>query len=455
MPAPPTVHVANETYVGAWLRRCLIVGLACAATVTAAPPAEAKPIRSPGSFTGYAFDRCISPDQHQMNAWRRSSPFAAVGIYISGAGRACPASVQPSLSPSWVRRQHDRGWRILPIHVGRQAPCFDSRRQSSAVRASKPTMSSDPRKAHHQGVTAAGHSVDKAKYYGLGRGSTLYLDIEWYPRTQRRCNAAVLAHIDGWTERVHALGYRSGLYSSASAAIQAVDIARHADRDRYTWPDQLWFAWSNLRADLEGEPYLSDDFWSSDRRLHQYQLDTTVRYGGTTLDIDRNWLSVGKGSRPKAQTGTCGRRQSFGSYPRLRPGADGSRVAAARCLLRRFGYTNREVGERYNRPMARAMRRMQADRGLPVNGVLTTRSWMALLARGHTSLVKVGSDQQAVWRLQRTLRAADRPAPLTGRYGPKTAAAVRAYERGIGQPTNGVVDRRLWRSLLHGRTGRR
>lgn len=450
----------DATNLPSWQRKCRIVGvavvaLACVATLTVSsvPPAEAgKGIRTPRSFTGYAFDRCISPNQRQMNTWWRTSPFGAVGIYISGAGRACPASVQPSLSPGWVRRQHQHGWRILPLHVGRQAPCFQSRLASPAVKASKPRMSSDPRRAHRQGVKAAEASASKARYYGLGRRSTLYLDIEWYPRTERRCNAAVLAHIDGWTERLHRLGYGSGLYSSASAAIQALDIARHADRKRYTWPDQLWFAWGNGRSDLRGRPYLSGDFWSPDRRLHQYQLDTAATYGHTRMTIDRNWMSVGKGSRAQRQTGTCGRRQSFDSYPTLRRGDTGKLVAAARCLLRRFDYTGKPVTSRYAPSTARAVRRLQVDRGLPVTGMLRTRSWMALLARGDSPLVKIGSDSQAVWRLQRALRAAGRPAPLTGRFGQATAAAVRTYEHRVDEPANGVVDGRLWRRLRSGRT---
>ena len=129
------------------------------------------------------------------------------------------------------------------------------------------------------------------------------------------------------------------------------------------------------------------------------------------------------------------------------------RVAAAGCLLRRGGWTTAPVGERFDTRTVRALVRMQRDRSLPQSGRLTKRSWVALLSYGRRPLVKVGSDQPAVWRLQRALRAAGRTAPRTGVFGSATATAVRAYERSVGQPVNGVVDGRLWQALRNGRVG--
>jgi len=82
-------------------RAALTVTLTCALAVSLAGPAAAasralpaddigdpsaqalglKTFRSPGSFTGYGFDRCITPSSQDMDTWRRSSPFAAVGIH--------------------------------------------------------------------------------------------------------------------------------------------------------------------------------------------------------------------------------------------------------------------------------------------------------------------------------------------------------------------------------------
>ncbi len=456
-----TVHTATLRLVVATLAAVLTASLAVAVQAPVAAAGSGRPaddsasarglglkaFRSQGSFTGYGFDRCITPSQRDMNEWRRTSPFAAVGIYISGAGRACPASSQPYLSPRWVSRQHQLGWEILPIHIGLQAPCF----QQGDPTPTKPRMSADLGKARRQGAWAADDVVAKAQRFGMGRRSTLYMDIEWYDRSNKRCNRAVLGHIDSFTERIHQLRYRAGLYSSGSAAIYSLDVARHADRNRFTWPDQLWLAWGNGEANLDGGPYLSDDFWRNNKRLHQYKLDVTARYGSTRLTIDRNWLSIGQGSQPRRQTGTCGRPLSFATYPRLERGSRGNRVAAARCLLRRSGYLQVPITDRFDRRMARGVRRMQQDRGFPVSGVLSHRSWISLLATGRRDLVKVGSNEQAVWRLQRALVAAGVSTPIDGVFSRKTARAARVWQRHVGQRRTGVVHATHWRLLYRGR----
>src|SRR3954468_13741614 len=67
---------------------------------------------TPGSFRGFGFDQCLAPTQHSMDAWLNSSPYLAVGIYTSGASRACRS--QPNLTPTWVSTQLHKGWKLLP-----------------------------------------------------------------------------------------------------------------------------------------------------------------------------------------------------------------------------------------------------------------------------------------------------------------------------------------------------
>ena len=64
------------------------------------------------------------PGPHARRRWTAgcsSSPFLAVGIYISGDSRACRN--QPNLTPTWVSTQLASGWRLLPITLGPQASC--------------------------------------------------------------------------------------------------------------------------------------------------------------------------------------------------------------------------------------------------------------------------------------------------------------------------------------------
>ena len=108
--------------------RALTAALAAAATVVAtlasAAPASAANPATPGNFTGHGFDQCLAPTQGAMNAWLKSSPFLAAGIYIAGDSRGCRN--QPNLTPSWVGTQLRKGWRLLPITLGPQASCHPS-----------------------------------------------------------------------------------------------------------------------------------------------------------------------------------------------------------------------------------------------------------------------------------------------------------------------------------------
>ena len=417
-------------------------------TVEQAPRGD-NSLRTPGSLTGYAFDSCVSPSNAVMDRWWHTSPFSAVGIYLSGKGRACPQRAQPHLSPAWVRRQHDVGWRILPIHVGLQAPCF----QAGDPTPTKPRMSAERRKAHRQGVRAAGVALDAADRYRIGRGSTVYLDIEFYDRARTKCNRAVLAHIDGWTERLHRARFRAGLYSSASAAVRALDAARHADPRRYAWPDQLWAGCSVCRPVGDLTPFLRDTYWRGHSRLHQYVLDTRATYGNVSYSIDKNWVDVGAGSVPHPQTKTCGGRLSWPSYPRLSRGDEGPRVATARCLLAHQDFFHAARGDTFTRGVERAVKRLQQARGLRTSGVLTRRSWVSLHAAGDRPVVKFGSDRRAVWRLQRALVAAGLRSPINGVVADRTTAAIMRWQHRVGRAPTGVVGPEQWRLLRRGKIG--
>jgi hypothetical protein len=67
--------------------------------------------------------------------------------------------------------------------------------------------------------------------------------------------------------------------------------------------------------------------------------------------------------------------------------------------------------------------------------------------------VKVGDQGAPVSRVQGLLRAAtpgstDATLEIDGRFGPKTLAAVRAFQTGASLPGTGVVDAPTWRRLL-------
>lgn len=423
----------------------LLTGLA--APFWLSSPASAASPQAPGSFTGYGFDACVAPSQSVMDAWNLRSPFSAIGIYVSGSSRYCGDAYQPHLSKSWVAANARNGWRFMPIHVGRQSPCFKNNPRS---RVQKKLMSTSVSTARSQARTEAKETIAALTKYGFAKGSYSYLDIEWYART-KACDTIVLEFADAWTEYLHAEGYRSGVYSSGSAAIAAIDEARRAKRSGFTLPDQMWIAWVNQKADTDGGPYLADDGWADHQRIHQYHNGIDVTYGGKTLNIDKNYLDVGNGAVATKQAKPCDVTMGFTAYPSLRHGDRRAEVAALECLLHDQGYV-KTVNTTLGHGTVAAIDRFRRARGWSPIGRMTPTTWTALLSVGtNPRVLKQGSVGEPVWRLQRSLVAAGLHPRLTGRYDDDTVAAVKAYRKARGLPAYSTTESSVWAELRRGR----
>ncbi|MDH6580560.1 DUF1906 domain-containing protein [Kitasatospora sp. MAP5-34] len=258
----------------------LLVPDTASASVPAAASApgglRADARRDGTTYSGPGFDACSAPSLETMRAWRGNSPYGAVGVYTSGNQRACD---QSRLTADWVRQVRAMGWRLIPTHVGSQAPCGDS--------ASKPGHI-DPAHAADQGRAEAAQAVTALKALGLDEGSPVYLDVEAYQQSQPSCSQAVVDFTIGWTEELHRLGYRSGFYSSLDSGIADLHAAARARRSPL--PDAIWYARWDDRADTGGSGGLDEDLWVNHQRIHQNQGNVQETYGGVTLPIDRNWI---------------------------------------------------------------------------------------------------------------------------------------------------------------------
>lgn len=425
---------------------CALLALVLASACLAGPAAAATPA-APGDRTAYAFDACVAPSTAVMDAWMRDSPYAAVGIYVSGNSRYCGDRYQPHLSRSWVQHNADNGWGFLPIHVGYQSPCFTNNPDS---RVQKKKMSRTLSTARSQGAADAKEAVAALRTYGFGARSVAYLDIEWYSRTTA-CDSAVLAFSDAWTETLHAAGFRSGLYSSGSAAIALVDEVRSGARKAsgFTPFDQVWFAWTNKKANVDGGPYLADDAWRNDR-IHQFHNNVSESYGGHRLTIDRNIMRVGTGSRATREPRSCGVDLTLASYPTLRRGATGPAVEALQCLLRERGLKKTVTGE-FGTGTQSAVNAYRASKGWNRTGVASRPVWTALLAEGSTpKVLKYGSTGSAVWRLQRSLRAAGYAPSVSGVLDTPTVRAVQALRRDHAQKALQTATSAQWTLLRRG-----
>lgn len=431
---------------GAW--RTAVVGVVATAALAPVGPAEAGTRPMPGSFTGYAFDTCDAPSQRAMNDWLKSSRYWAVGIYISGINRAC--KTQPHLTRRWVSTQARKGWRLLPLTVGRQASCSPRGYYVGRRISAKPGH--DYAKARRQGRAAARGAVDAARRLGIGRRSVLWYDLEHFDLGKRRCRQSALAFTSAWTAGLRANGYRSGFYSSATSGITMIDNARRAGWPRRRLPAYLWVAeWNG--SDSLHSAYLGRSGWWPDRRVHQYRGGHNERHGGTRLNVDSNFMSVGGGTRAAPERPRCRNADvTQRRYRSLRRGDRGAEVAAVQCLLRSAGYYRRPLTRRFDQPTARAVRAFRSDRrGLRARPRVGPGTWAALLSSGPALLTKFGSGGAEVRRLESALNAASRARlRVNGIFGRGDLRAVKNYQRRSGLAVTGVVNRATWRTLRRG-----
>lgn len=420
--------------------------LATAATSTGAT----GNVVTPGNFLGYGFDQCNAPSQKAMNAWLTSSPYLAAGIYIAGRSRACIA--QPNLTASWVSTQLRKGWRLLPLDVGPQAPCNPRfpRHGKDPVIANKKTKDGTYLKARQQGAAEAKTAVAAATQLGIVAGSTLWYDLENFDQTNNRCRNASLSFLSGWTTGLHALHYVSGVYSSAGSGIWSLDHARVKTPQKYVLPDRIWLArWDGVAN--TSSSYIRADGWVPGNRMKQYIGGHNETWGHVTINIDTDYLDLGKHTLP-AETHCGGVPVDLPDYPRAQSGSDPGLVKALQCLLTEQKAYTGKINGRYNARTIAATNTWQKAHGLAVRAYWTRSAWMTLFMVGPQPVLKFGSSGPAVRRLQRTLNAAihGTDLPVTGVFAQLTDAALRAWQISQQRKALGVMNHSTWKALAAG-----
>ncbi|MFC4784412.1 glycoside hydrolase domain-containing protein [Nocardioides sp. MAHUQ-72] len=434
----------------------LVAGVFATLTVSAPARAVDTPV-TPGDFTGYGFDQCLAPDQQAMNAWLNHSPFLAAGIYIAGDSRACRS--QPNLTPKWIRTQLTKGWRLLPITLGPQASCQPRFPRYGDDETIIPDPGSRGKyvKARKQGRAEAVKTVGVATSLGIVKGSTLWYDLEGYDNSNTNCRESALAFLSGWTWALHDLGYVSGVYSSAGSGMVALDNARVSRPDAFHLPDQIWIARWDGKADTSTS-YIREDGWQPHARIKQYQGGHDETWGRTRINIDRNYLDLGRGSVAARETHCDGVRVNWRDYVRIRPATeqrtpDAGQVSALQCLLKEHEVYGGKVNGVYNAKTVAAANAWQQQHGLEVSSTWSRTSWMTLLADGDRPVLKIGSAGPAVRRVQRALNAASRSSQVvvTGVFSPATQSALRAWQDRAGLTVEGIANPKTWQALAAGR----
>ncbi|MDP2274471.1 MAG: peptidoglycan-binding protein [Archangium sp.] len=145
--------------------------------------------------------------------------------------------------------------------------------------------------------------------------------------------------------------------------------------------------------------------------------------------------------------------RSLSSTPTLRQGARGPAVSQLQSKLKAKGF-NVSVDGDFGPKTAAAVRAFQQSRGLSVDGVVGPNTWAKLNAAsapppssGATPTLRQGARGAAVSNLQNRLRAHGYNVSVDGDFGPRTAAAVRSFQRAKGLGVDGVVGPNTWARL--------
>ena len=433
----------------------VLSGVIAVAGLSAPSPAAAANPVTPGNFTGYGFDQCDAPSQNAMDRWRKHSKFAAVGIYISGKSRGCRK--QTHLSPTWVRNQQARGWRLLPISLGRQASCNPTYPRYS----DDPRISSNPTDryaaAQRQGIAEANSTVNAARHYGIRAGSTMFYDLEGFDIDNKRCRESAMWFVSAWNYRIKKLGYRPALYSSAASGIKAMYDVLRAHPRGFTYPADGWIADWDGRANTSTK-FLPGWVWDNHRRVKQYRGPHKETHGGVTIEIDSNFVDLGRGSSARSMSHCGGVPVSFTGYPNLAPKTSSYTpspvyVKALQCMLSERGSFRGAINGTYGPGVVKAVNDWQRAHGLQVRKTWTMSAWKTLWAANSRPLLKRGAAGERVRDLQRALNSttAKERAKVTGVFDRSTEVAVIAYQKRLGRTSHGIATEVTWYDLAHGR----
>jgi hypothetical protein len=266
------------------------------------------------TYSGLGFDACTAQPLTTMATWFSSSPFKAANMYIGGASRGCS---QANLTADWVTQTIAQGWTLIPTYVGLQASC-----------SSYPNKI-DPAQAAAQGAAGADDAVAQLNALGLGLGNPVYFDMEAFSYSNAACLAATRTFLGAWTDRLHQLGYVSGIYSSSNALAAVVfdktSTTTKVPTTSMTAPDAIWFArWPTDSKTQPGDPTLTDkaipsQYFANHQRIHQFRGGHQETFGGITVNIDSNSLDAPVAPSQLAADGAF--VQTAGVYYRMAGGA--------------------------------------------------------------------------------------------------------------------------------------
>jgi uncharacterized protein YgiM (DUF1202 family) len=211
-------------------------------------PGGSSTVNNGTSF--YGIDMAAYPGDDVMQTWWNDSPFNYVGFYLG------PAPYHPDTSFMDKRQVLiDQGWGLLPVYVGRQA-------DSSYLDPDDGTLDGDD-------------AANLAASAGFPAKTAIYLDIEtWSPLSD-----SFMSYVNAWVNEVESRGYVAGIYCYVANASQLAGALPSNV--------QFWIAYYVENGMPLSIPSPTDSGVSF-ANVWQFIGDTTLTYGGITLDVDVN-----------------------------------------------------------------------------------------------------------------------------------------------------------------------
>lgn len=232
------------------------------------------------NFTGNGFDACSAPSEAQMAAWRASSPYDAIGIYIGGANRAC---AQPNLTPQWVHDELAAGWHFFLLYTGPQVP--------GSVCTTCTTIT-DP---EYDAADAADDAVKQAAALGFQPGTPIFYDFDDYS-SGGETTVTALQFVGNWNSDLARFGFRGGVHGGMGSIVKDL-TASSTSTPTNTYLD---FASGDGQQSTD-DPSIPATFWSNHQRVNQYAAAHAETWGGVTLTVGSDYLDLQTSSAPAFQ----------------------------------------------------------------------------------------------------------------------------------------------------------
>jgi peptidoglycan hydrolase-like protein with peptidoglycan-binding domain len=131
-------------------------------------------------------------------------------------------------------------------------------------------------------------------------------------------------------------------------------------------------------------------------------------------------------------------------FPTVDAGSVGAEVTSAQYLLREHDPTNDHVTGVFDEATKEAIRRFEATLpAVPDDGILGPLTWSELVVP-----IQRGMEGDAVRAIQTLLNSEGAELVIDGRFGPRTHAAIVAFEQNNGFHIDGIVDDDVWKLLV-------